>query len=120
MAPCNHEDANSCVLVHANDAFIWHGIKEITVHTIDTDVVVLAITLCVKLPDLNLKVVVGSSLHLNYYDVGIIPSVIGIAENLFGRKQQHIVSGKPVSKRAPIYSGACYLACHWIGNNTRI
>ena len=37
-----HDEADSCVFVHSNDTFIRQGIKEITLHTIDTDVVVLA------------------------------------------------------------------------------
>ena len=77
MAPCNHEEADSRIFVHAYDASSRQDMNDITVHTVDTDVVVLAITFCGKHPDMELKVAVGSSVRLRYYNARVIQSIIG-------------------------------------------
>ena len=41
MAPCNHEEADSRITLHAADA----AHKKILIRTVDTDVVVLAVAL---------------------------------------------------------------------------
>ena len=74
MAPCNHEEADSRIFVHAYDASSRQDMNDITVHT---DVVVLAITFCGKHPDMELKVAVGSSVRLRYYNARVIQSIIG-------------------------------------------
>ena len=76
IAPCNHE-ADSRIFVHADDASSRQDMNDITVHTVDTDVVVLAITFCGKHPDMELKVAVGSSVRLRYYNARVIQSIIG-------------------------------------------
>ena len=77
MAPCNHKEADSRIFVHAYDASSRQDMNDITVHTVDTDVVVLAITFCGKHPDMELKVAVGSSVRLRYYNARVIQSIIG-------------------------------------------
>jgi len=50
LAPCDHEDAVTRMILHLADA-VNKGLKKISVHTVDTDVVVLsvaAIKLCVE------------------------------------------------------------------------
>ena len=42
LAPCNHEEADSRIMVHIADA-IMMGYQKILVRTADTDVVVLAV-----------------------------------------------------------------------------
>ena len=42
MAPCSHEEADTRLFVHVADA-LWKGFQKVMVHTVDTDVVVLAI-----------------------------------------------------------------------------
>ena len=77
MAPCNHEEADSRIFVHAYDASSRQDMNGIPVHTVDTDVVVLAITFCGKHPDMELKVAVGSSMRSRYYNARVIQSIIG-------------------------------------------
>ena len=43
LAPCTHEEADTRILFHLNYA-VWHGNCRISICTIDTDLVVLAIT----------------------------------------------------------------------------
>ena len=44
LAPCNHEEADTRVILHAAHA-AHTGHSKITIHTVDTDVVVLAVAL---------------------------------------------------------------------------
>jgi len=44
LAPCNYEEADSCIMLHATHA-AHNGHKKILVRTVDTDVVVLAVAL---------------------------------------------------------------------------
>ena len=43
VAPCNHEEADSRMMVHVTDAF-HRGYKKIQIRSVDTDVVVLAVS----------------------------------------------------------------------------
>ena len=43
ISPCNHEETDTRVILHANDAGI-QGFRDILIRTIDTDIVVLAVT----------------------------------------------------------------------------
>ena len=42
LSPCNHEEADSRIFVHAKHASL-NGLNKIMIRTVDTDVVVLAI-----------------------------------------------------------------------------
>lgn len=48
LAPCNHEEADSRMLLHASHA-AQHGHHAILIRTVDTDVVVLAVSLAQEL-----------------------------------------------------------------------
>ena len=39
IAPCNHEEADTRMMVHVNDA-VMQGFNKILIRTVDTDVVV--------------------------------------------------------------------------------
>ena len=43
LTPCSQKDADTCLLLHALDA-VHKGSRTLLVHTVDTDVVVLAIS----------------------------------------------------------------------------
>ena len=45
LAPCNHEEADSRIMLHAAHAAHHNGYKKILIRTVDTDVVVLAVVL---------------------------------------------------------------------------
>ena len=48
IAPCNHEEADSRIMVHVGDA-VMQGFHKILVRTVDTDVVVLAVSVVQQL-----------------------------------------------------------------------
>ena len=48
IAPCNHEEADSRIMVHVSDA-VMQGFHKILVRTVDTDVVVLAVAVVQQL-----------------------------------------------------------------------
>ena len=48
LAPCKHEEADSRMMLHVQYA-AQHGHHQILVHTVDTDVVVLAVMVAEKL-----------------------------------------------------------------------
>ena len=45
LAPCTQEEADSRMMLHAAHA-THHGHSKITIHTVDTDVVILAVQVC--------------------------------------------------------------------------
>ena len=47
LAPCNHEEADTRIFVHARHASLY-GMKKILIRTVDTDVVILAIAFAKK------------------------------------------------------------------------
>ena len=48
LAPCTHEEADTRMLLHVEDA-VKHGYTKVSVRTVDTDVVVLAVTAAQRL-----------------------------------------------------------------------
>ena len=48
ITPCNHEEADSRIMVHVSDA-VMQGFHKILVRTVDTDVVVLAVAVVQQL-----------------------------------------------------------------------
>jgi len=68
IAPCNHEEADSRIMVHVADA-VMKGFSNIIVHTVDRDVIVLAIAAVQKLGQVNVWVAFGSGKHFSYIPV---------------------------------------------------
>ncbi|KAK1888362.1 Fibrinogen-like protein 1, partial [Dissostichus eleginoides] len=64
LAPCSQEEANTRLLLHVADA-VQKGCKKVTIRTVDTDVVVLAVASFSKIAPDELWVAfgVGSSFH---------------------------------------------------------
>ena len=52
IAPCSHEEADSHMMLHVAHA-VQHGHHQILVHSVDTDVVVLAVMVSATLPGNN-------------------------------------------------------------------
>ena len=48
LAPCTHEEADTRMLLHVEDA-VKQGYTNVSVRTVDTDVVVLAVTVAQRL-----------------------------------------------------------------------
>ena len=65
LSPCNHEEADSCMLLHANHAALC-GHLNILIRTVDTDVV-LAISVAETLgPEHELWLAFGTGKHFRY------------------------------------------------------
>ena len=58
LAPCSQEEADTRLLLHVADA-VQKGCKKVTIHTVDTDVVVLAVALFSKIAPDELWVAFG-------------------------------------------------------------
>ena len=71
LAPCNHEEANTRMVLHAADA-VQCRFTKILLHTVDTDVLILAIAFVEKLQEfqgnqtIELWVGFGTGAHLRY------------------------------------------------------
>lgn len=76
LAPCNHEEADTRMLLHTADA-VSKGFDKITIHTVDTDVVVLAVSCVPKLEIEELWVAFGTGIHLRYIPAHAIASSLG-------------------------------------------
>ena len=80
MLDCNHEEADSRILVHVQDAFA-HGAKSVEVRTVDTDVVVILIgkyhCLQIVQPKADIWVAFGMGKKFRYYSINRICSSLG-------------------------------------------
>ena len=54
ISPCNHEEADTHIMLHVKDT-VQTGMRQIMIRTVDTDVVVIAISIVHKLNILNMK-----------------------------------------------------------------
>ena len=68
IAPCNHEEADSRLLLHAYDAAI-HGHKKVMITTVDTDVVVIALYHFFSLEVEELWIEFGAGIHRRYIPI---------------------------------------------------
>ena len=68
LAPCNHEEADTRIFIHANHA-AKGGMRKIVIRTVDTDVVVLAIANVHKLDVDELWIAFGVGKHMRYLPI---------------------------------------------------
>jgi len=77
LAPCNHEGADSRMLLHASHA-AQHGHHAIPIRTVDTDVVVLAVSLAQELqPEDKLWLAFGTGERFRYLAAHEIAAGLG-------------------------------------------
>ena len=77
LAPCNHEEADSRMLLHASHA-AQHGHHAILIRTVDTDVVVLAVSLAQELqPEDKLWLAFGTGQSFLYLAAHEIAAGLG-------------------------------------------
>ena len=83
IAPCNHEEADSRIMVHAADAF-REGFTKLLVRSVDTDVVVLAVALIeeIQAPELKLWIAFGTGKDLRYIAAHEICAALGPRKSL--------------------------------------
>ena len=60
LAPCNHEEADSRMMIHTLDASL-HGHRRVKIRSNHTDIVVLAVSIALTLPLDELWISFGSS-----------------------------------------------------------
>lgn len=76
LSLCNHEEADTKLLLHAADA-AKQGYKKIMIQTVDTDVVVLAVSMVQDIDVNELLVSIGVGKHLRYLAVHEISNSLG-------------------------------------------
>ena len=82
LAPCNHEEADTRIMVHLVDA-VHRGYSKVKIRTVDTDVVVLAISTCSKLPDgTELWIAFGTGKDFRYIPIHSIAKALGPVKSL--------------------------------------
>ena len=64
LAPCTHEEADTRILLHLEDA-VRHGNTKVSIRTVDTDVVVLAVASAQRLNIPELWIAFGASLQIS-------------------------------------------------------
>ncbi len=64
LAPCTHEQADTRILLHLEDA-VRHGNTKVSIRTVDTDVVVLAVASAQRLNIPELWIAFGASLQIS-------------------------------------------------------
>ena len=78
ISPCNHEEADSRMLLHANHAALIGRHLRIVIKTVDTDVVVLAVSLAATLgPEYDLWLAFGTGKHFRYLAAHKIAAELG-------------------------------------------
>lgn len=63
LTPCSHEEADTRLLLHVSDA-VKKGCKKVTIRTVDTDVVVLAVAMFSKIKPEEMWIALGSGANL--------------------------------------------------------
>ena len=82
LAPCSHEEADSRMMLHVQHA-AQHGHHQILVRTVDTDVVVLAVTAVEKLPvEVEVWLAFGTGKNFRYLPAHKIAAHLGPEKSL--------------------------------------
>ena len=68
LAPCSHEEADTRLFLHVSDA-VQKGSKAVMIRTVDTDVVVLGITLFSKINAEEMYIAFGTGAHFRYISI---------------------------------------------------
>ena len=76
LAPCTHEEADTRMLLHLEDAVKQHYNK-VSIRVVDTDVVVLAITSAQRLEITELWVAFGAGKHFRFLPIHELASTLG-------------------------------------------
>ena len=84
MSKCNHEEADTRIVVHILHA-LEQGMKIIQVRTVDTDVVTILVgayfSLVKTQPDLDIWVAFGTGKSFRYYSINAVCSSLGEAKS---------------------------------------
>ena len=76
LSPCTHEEADTRILLHAADG-VTQGMKRITIKTVDTDVVVLAVSHSNRMQCEQLNIAFGTGKSFRYINITLIAQMLG-------------------------------------------
>ena len=76
QAPCTHEEADTRILHHLEDA-LKHGYNKVSIRTADTDVVVLAVTSAQRLNITELWIAFGAGMNFRYLPAHEMANALG-------------------------------------------
>ena len=76
LAPCTHEEADICILLHLEDA-VRHGNTRVSIHMVDTDVVVLAVASAQRLNISELWIAFGAGKSFRFLACHEIARALG-------------------------------------------
>ena len=77
LSPCNHEEADSRIFVHLADA-VHAGLTKVLIRTVDTDVVVLAVSVVHQVDIEELWIWFGTGKNTRFIPAHEIPRSLGI------------------------------------------
>ena len=76
LAPCTHEEANTRILLHLEDV-LKHSYNQLSIRTVDTDVVVLAVTSAQRLKNNELWIAFGAGKNFRYLPAHEMANALG-------------------------------------------
>ncbi len=76
LAPCNHEEADTRMILHIADA-VDKGFQKILLRTVDSDVVVLCVAVVAKISVRELWIAFGTGKHFRYIAAHEIAASLG-------------------------------------------
>lgn len=79
LAPCNHEEADTRIILHAAEA-VSTGHKRVLIRTVDTDVVVLAVTFALQIGSFELWLGFGTGKSFHYIPANMIANTLGLSK----------------------------------------
>ena len=91
LAPCTHEEADTRMILHLEDA-VQHGHNKVSIRTVDTDVVVLAVTTAQRLNICELWVAFGVGKHFRHIPAHEIAKALG-PSSCIGLPMFHALTG---------------------------
>ena len=76
LAPCNHEEADTRMLVHVSSA-AQAGHRKVAIRAVDTDVIVICIDTIQSLLNTELWILYGTDINLKSFAIHEIASTLG-------------------------------------------
>lgn len=76
LSPCTHEEADTRMMLHLKDA-VMQGYTKVTIRTVDTDVVVLAVTSASRLEGNEIWIAFGTGKTFRYIPAHTLAQILG-------------------------------------------
>ena len=115
MPQCNHEEADTRIIIRVQDS-LQRGTNTIMIRTVDTDIIVLLIghfyALLEQNPNADIWVAFGTGNHFCYYHINIICANLGF-EKSRGLLPFHALTGCDTTSS---FFGKSKCQLGWLGN----